>query len=80
MYGLPEAGLLANELLKKGLIQYGYYECQFTPGLYKVVDAFGIKCQGIVHTRHLKKMLERWYDVSVYWAGKLFCGITLDWN
>ena len=37
MYGLPESGLLANELLKKRLIQYGYYECQFTPGLYKHV-------------------------------------------
>ena len=90
MYGLPEAGLLANELLKKRLIKSGYYECQFTPGLYKhmwrpiifslVVDDFGIKCQGIEHARHLKKSLEEWYEVSVDWAGKLFCGITLDWN
>ena len=37
MYGLQEAGLLANEILKKRLIKSGYYECQFTPGLYKHV-------------------------------------------
>ena len=90
MYGLPEAGLLANELLKERLIKSGYYESQFTPGLYKhmwrpiifslVVDDFGIKCKGIEHARHLKKALEEWYEVSVDWAGKLFCGITLDWN
>ena len=34
MYGLPEAGILANKLLKKRLSAKGYYEAQFTPGLY----------------------------------------------
>ena len=90
MYGLPEAGILANELLKKRLIKSGYYECQFTPGLYKhfwrpimfslVVDDFGVKCQGIQHAKHLKAALEQHYDVAVDWEGKLFCGITLDWD
>jgi hypothetical protein len=90
MYGLPEAGILANNLLKKRLLESGYYECQFTPGLYKhvwrpiifslVVDDFGVKCQGIQHARHLKTALEKHYEVSVDWEGKLFCGITLDWN
>ena len=90
MYGLPESGILANILLKERLLESGYYECQFTPGLYKhvwrpiifslVVDDFGVKCQGIQHARHLKTSLEKHYDVSVDWEGKLFCGITLDWN
>jgi len=90
MYGLPEAGILANKLLKSRLIKAGYYECQFTPGLYKhvwrpimfslVVDDFGVKCQGMQHARHLKKALEKHYEVSVDWEGKLFCGVTLDWN
>jgi hypothetical protein len=35
MYGLPKSGILANKLLKQRLIKAGYYECQFTPGLYK---------------------------------------------
>ena len=90
MYGLPEAGILANKLLKQRLAKNGYYECQFTPGLYRhvwrpimfslVVDDFGVKCQGIQHAKHLKTALEEHYDVSVDWKGKLFCGITLDWN
>ena len=53
MYGLPEAGILANKILKKRLIKHGYYEWQFTPGLYRhvwrpimfslVVGDFGVK-------------------------------------
>ena len=90
MYGLPEAGILANKLLKKRLLKSGYYEAQFTPGLYRhvwrpimfslVVDDFGVKCEGIQHAKHLKTALEQYYDVAVDWDGKLFCGITLDWN
>ena len=37
MYGLPHAGLLANKLLKKRLGRHGYYECQFTQGLWRHV-------------------------------------------
>ena len=35
MYGLPQAGILANKLLKERLAQHGYYECPRTPGLWK---------------------------------------------
>ncbi|KAL7474487.1 hypothetical protein ACHAW6_000460 [Cyclotella cf. meneghiniana] len=34
MYGLPQAGILANKLLAKRLSEAGYYQCQFTPGLW----------------------------------------------
>ena len=88
MYGLPEAVILANMLLKTRLSKNGYYECQFTPGLYRhvwrpimfslVVNNFGVKCQGIQHAKHLKASLEEHYNVAVDWKGKLFCGITLD--
>ena len=37
------------------------------------------KCQGIQHAKHLKEALEKYYKVAVYWKGRLFCGITLDW-
>ena len=33
MYGLPQAGILANNLLAKRLSKAGYYQCQFTLGL-----------------------------------------------
>ncbi|KAL7489707.1 hypothetical protein ACHAW6_015410 [Cyclotella cf. meneghiniana] len=33
MYGLPQAGLLANELLKKCLNTHGYFQSKLVPGL-----------------------------------------------
>ena len=33
MYGLPQAGMLANKLLKSRLKRHGYYECRHTPRL-----------------------------------------------
>ena len=34
MYGLPQAGILANKLLKKRFARHGYYEQPHTPGLW----------------------------------------------
>jgi hypothetical protein len=33
VYGLPQAGILANKLLKKRLAKHGYFEQLHTPGL-----------------------------------------------
>ena len=59
MYGLPQAGKIANDLLKKRLAEFGYHETKYTPGLWKhntrpvhftlVVDDFGIKFVGEEH-------------------------------
>ena len=53
IYGLPQAGVLANKLLKKSLAPAGYYEMPHTPVLWKhvscpiaftlVVDDFDVK-------------------------------------
>lgn len=90
MYGLPQAGRLANELLAKRLDKEGYYQCQYTPGLWRhkwrpitfslVVDDFGIKTIGLSHAKHLKNVLEKYYEVTVDWKGELFCGVKLDWD
>jgi hypothetical protein len=34
MYGLKQAGLLANQLLQKRLAPFGYYPVRHTPGLW----------------------------------------------
>jgi hypothetical protein len=34
MYGLKQAGLLANQLLQKLLVPFGYYPARHTPGLW----------------------------------------------
>ncbi len=36
VWGLPQAGILANKLLGKRLVPHGYYEYKHTPGLWKL--------------------------------------------
>ena len=53
MYGLKQAGKIANDQLKDRLIPHGYLPCKNTPGLWKhinkpilftlIVDNFGVK-------------------------------------
>ena len=90
MYGLPQAGILANQLLRKRLEPHGYFEVPHTPGLWKheslpvqftlVVDDFGVKYIGKNNAEHLINALKEKYDVEVDWNGELYCGITLKWN
>ena len=91
IYGLPQAGVLANKQLKKFLAPDGYYEVTHTPGLWRhetipiqfslVVDNFGVKYIGKQHVEHLVHCLKTNYaKVSEDWEGKLYCGITLEWN
>jgi hypothetical protein len=63
MYGLPQAGILAQELLKQHLNKHGYRQSPITPGLWQhdfcptsftlCVDNFGIKYVGRAHVEHL---------------------------
>ena len=90
MYGLPQAGILANKLLKERLLEHGYYEVQHTPGLFAhthrpiwftlVVDDFGIKYIGKEHVDHLFSVLKQHYEIEIDWGGKLYCGISLNWH
>ena len=87
MYGLPQSGKIANDLLVKRMRDDGYYPCQFTPGLWRhvwrpitftlVVDDFGIKFVGEEHANHLKQSLEQHYDVTIDWDGGKDVGISL---
>eukprot|EP00804_Cyclotella_cryptica_P028569 CCRYP_015820-RA/>CCRYP_015820-RA protein AED:0.38 eAED:0.38 QI:0/0/0/1/0/0/3/0/267 len=89
-YSLPQAGILANKLLKKQLATDGYFKLPHTPGLFKhishpiqfalVVDDFGIKYIGKQHLDHLFASIKRNYDVTVDYKGSLYCGITLNWH
>jgi hypothetical protein len=47
MYGLPHAGILANQLLKKHLAIKGYYQCQHTPGLWRHIWRYIMFCLGV---------------------------------
>jgi hypothetical protein len=90
MYGLPQAGILANNLLEKRLVAKGYYQCQHTPGLWRhiwrtiifclVVDNFGIKVTNMEEFNHLKTALKGDYKVAIDWTGLLFCIVKLMWD
>jgi hypothetical protein len=91
MYGLPQAGILANKLLKERLAHHGYFEQPHTPRLWKhvsrpvwfnlCVDDFGIKYIGKEHLQHLYDALRKeTYDIVEDLDGNLYCGITLKWN
>ena len=90
IYGLPQAGILANQLLRKRLRPFGYYEVAHTPGLWKhvtrpiqftlTVDDFGIKYDNKEHADHLIQALKTHYKLKEDWDGALYCGISLKWN
>jgi len=90
MYGLPQAGILANKLLRKRLAKHGYIELPHTPGLWRhierpvwftlVVDDFGIKYVGEENAKHLLNALRNNYTIETDWTGSLYCRISLTWN
>ena len=74
MYGLPQLGILADNLLKQCLINHGYYQAKQTPGLWihlgipisftLVVDYFGIGYVGREHADNLMSALIMYYEKS----------------
>jgi hypothetical protein len=90
MYGLPQAGIIAQELLAKRLKEHGYSQSETTPGLWKhewrpimfslVVDDFGVKYVGEEHAQHLLKTIQKYYQCSVEKEGERYCGLTIKWD
>ena len=74
LYGLPQAGLLANELLEQRLNKHGYFQSKLVPGLWKhtprpifftlIIDDFGIKYIGKEHVEHLMTVLQEHYQIK----------------
>ena len=90
MYGLLQAGRLANDQLKQHLQKYGYIHSNRTNGLLThqtldtvftlVVDNFGIKYTSKENTNHLISALQDLYKITIDWTGQHFIGIDLWWN
>jgi hypothetical protein len=67
MYGLKQAGLLANQLLQTRLAPFGYCPARHTPGLWLhktrpisftlIEDDFAVKYAGKYHAEHLGNAL-----------------------
>jgi hypothetical protein len=90
IYGLKQAGLLANQLLQKCLAPFGYYPARRTPGLWLhktrpifftlVVDDFAVKYVGKQHAEHIRDTLLRAYELATDWTATVFSGMTLKWD
>jgi len=90
MYGLPQAGKIANEELQHHLRPFGYKPCPRTPGLWKhdtrqisfalVVDDFAVKYVKKEDLEHLLKSIQSKYVTTIDRQATQFCGITLAWN
>ncbi|KAL7490192.1 hypothetical protein ACHAW6_015938 [Cyclotella cf. meneghiniana] len=90
IYGLPQSGILANNLLEKCFNHHGYYQTPTTPGLWQhkwhpilfclIVDDFGIKYVETSHLQHLREALTEHYTISEDLTSRKFAGIDLKWN
>jgi len=90
VWGLPQAGILANKCLWRKLALFGYTECVNTPGLWKhetqpisftlVINNVGVKYVSKNNVDHLIASIEMTYTLTEDWTGNLYCGITLEWD
>jgi hypothetical protein len=90
MYGLPQAGIIAQELLAKRLKEHSYTQSKITPGLWThewhpitfsiIVDDFRVKYIGEEHPQHLLQMMQKYYMCSFEKEGERYCGLTIKWD
>jgi hypothetical protein len=90
MYGLKQAGLLANQLLQKRLKPFGYHQERHTPNIWLhntkplaftlVGDDFAVKHITEADAHHLQNALLRHYEITTYWGGTVYSDITFDWD
>jgi hypothetical protein len=90
MYGLKQAGLLANQLFQKHLAPFGYYPARHTPGIWLhktiplsfslIVDDVAVKYVGKQHADHLRNALLQSYELTTDWEGKVYSGMSLKWD
>jgi hypothetical protein len=90
VWGLPQAGILANKCLQHKLAPFGCFEHVSFPGLWYhetrpisftlVVDDFVVKYLNQDDIDHLIALIKRTYTLTKEWMGNLYCGICLDWD
>ena len=88
MYGLPQARILAQQLVDTRLNKAGYFQSQLTPGFWKhkwrpisftlCVDHFGVKYVSQEHAKHLMNTLKQEYKMSQDCEGNRYLVLNLD--
>jgi hypothetical protein len=90
VWGLPQAGILANKCLRHKLALFGYFESRNTPGLWchkmhpikftLEVGNFGIKYINKDDVNHLISCIKKYHSLTEDWIGSMYCGIQLNWD
>jgi hypothetical protein len=89
MYGLPQAGLLAQQRTIDHLAKHGYHQTA-TPCLFRhtsngtdfclVVDDFGVKYSSLEGVNHLIDTLKLLYEITIRWKGEEYLGLSIDFD
>jgi hypothetical protein len=89
-YGLPQSGIIAQQLLKEHLGKVGYTQSKIIPGLWKhqsqaitfclVIDNFAIKYTKKEDFDHLLNALKKDYEVTEDRRGKKYLRLTIEWD
>jgi hypothetical protein len=87
MYGLPQAGLLAQQALVAHLAEHEYTQSNIIPCLFRhatngitfvlVVDDFGIKYTSVTGRDHLLATLRLKYKITVDMSNPTYLGMTV---
>ena len=90
MYGLPQAGIIAQQLLEERLAKVGYHQSKIVPGLWThetrdicftlVVDDFAIKYTKKEDVQHLINTIQKDYNITVHWDATKYIGLTVEWD
>ena len=90
MYGLAQAGRLAQDRLIPHLSKHGYEQCREVPMLFRhatrpiaftlIVDDFGIKYTNLADADHLFAALRELYVITTDMSGEQYIGLHINHN
>ncbi len=90
MYDLPQASIIAQDLLTKQLNKVGYHQSKITLGYWRhdwqpisftlVVDDFGVKYINRDDVGHLISSLSQDCAINTDWDRTWYLRLTLDWD
>ncbi len=90
VWGLPQAGIIANKKLRRKLAPFGYFEHVNMPDLWYhescpisftlIVDNFGVNYVNKDDVDHLIASIKNTYTLTKDWMGDLYCRIALSWD
>ena len=90
MYGLKQAGIIANQELVKHMAPFWYHPVKHTPGLWFhdskktlfsiVVDDFYVQYCSTEDADHFLKALRAKYVITVDMEATVYIGIKIKWD